>query len=70
MKKVLVAIYEEKSVIAAFARLGEEEGQRLFDGAIDEEVKKAVGDAAVEVETELPCDEHPGMIYIYAHVEE
>ena len=69
MKKVLVAIYEEKSIIAAFARLGEEEGQRLFDAAIDEEVKKAVGDA-VEVETELPCDEHPGMIYIYAHVEE
>lgn len=70
MKKVLVAIYEEKSIIAAFARLGEEEGRRLFDAAIDEEVEKAVGDTAVEVETELPCDEHPGMIYVYAIISE
>lgn len=69
MEKVLVAIYDEKSVVATFARLGEEEGQRLFDAAIDEEVKKAVGDAAITVETELPCDEHPGLFYIYAHVE-
>ena len=70
MKKVLVAICDEKSVTTACAYLGEEEGLRLFNEYVDEEVKKVMGDAVVEIEIEEPCFEHPDKIHILANVEE
>ena len=77
-ERLLAAIYEHASVVAAMSRMGEEKGRAFLDQCADQEASIAMGvymgehkDKAIRfdaIEYEEPCEEHPDQLYVYVHI--